>query len=290
MAVETPYVVLFALPTDQATFDAVVHGGMLPDYRRLLVGDGVQDEALNDRCGRLAAAAQDVMAAARQLGAHVVEHATMPDVASIGPSAQVIILVGHWRGSTVLHDDLRAGTEEIVARLAAGGLEGLFDRSAIDDGDFLSHLNDAIDSGAVFGRACADLGQDDSPALKAALGRDVIDEILGAAIVQGNRVELWDGLHDPGTFESALHPQFHGALDLATCNSIVLATLISRRRKAQVRVVHTVESIDPLTCLFAIARTLRRVINTGEGYLNARLVVEAELLAIKRGLKRARRR
>lgn len=286
------YAVLFALPTDRAAFDAVVDGRMLQDYRRLLLRPGESPDAVwHRRYARVAAAAQELTAAARELDATIVARATLDDVRSSSASAQVLIIVGHWRGWTVSDSDLRATADQIRRRLSAGGLDfvGGFDAGA-SRGELMRSINDAIESGEVLTRTNPDVAaMVTSPAVQAALGRDVIDELLGDAIAPGNRVELCDGLHTPDALEAALHPRFAGELEFATCSSIVLATLIGRRRRKRVRVAHTLDLVDPLTCLIAITATFRYLKAEGGTYRNARLAVEAQLTEVRRQLKAEKR-
>ena len=277
--------VLFALPTDRETFDAVARGELLLDYRRLLFRGDTTESVWVNRYQRIAEAARDLMVAAGALNATVVTRATLADVRSASSSHDVLVVIGHWRGWTVFGSDLLADDLDLLARLDRAGMGDLAviaDRKNIRGG-LVRGLNAAIESGALLTKLepaiAASIGH---PAVAAALARDLVDEALGDGITPGNRVELCDGLHTPKDFETALEPGFVGDLDLATCSSVVLATFVKRRRGDSLKVVHTLDLVDPLVCMIAIAATLREVKASGRCYSAARLDVEFQLAELRK--------
>jgi len=284
--------VLFALPTDRKTFDAVVGDELLSDYRQLLLRGDPPEAVWQNRYRRIAAAAQDLIVAAGALNATVVTRATLADVESTSSCHDVVVVIGHWRGWTVSGADLVADDRELLSRLAEAGFDDLI---ALDDrrnirASLVRGLNAAIESGDILRRVEPSVvGGLGNPALAAALGRDLVDEALGAGITPGNRVELCDGLHTPGNFEAALSSDFRGDLDLATCSSVVLAALIKRRRGDSLKVVHTMDLVDPLVCMIAITATLREIGASDQSYAAARLDVESRLAAVRKELSETRR-
>jgi len=279
--------VLFALPTDRAMFDEVARGEVLQDYRSLLLRGSSAEATWLHRYTRVAAAAQELIAVAGDLGASIWTRATLGMVREASAASDVVIVVGHWKGWTVAESDLCADGEDVIGRLADAGLGDMIDVDGRGDSRRVWHaLNAAIENGEMLRRTFPDIAATvEHPSLVAALGRDALDDLLQDQVTRGNRVELCDGLHTPAAFEAALAPGFQGDLDLATCSSVVLATFIGRRRGNAVKIVHTIDLVDPLTCLIAITAALRRMAAYGGPYSRARLDVEAQLIEIKKELR-----
>jgi hypothetical protein len=282
--------VLFALPTDRDTFLAVARGEVLGDYRNLLFRGESAEAVWQERYTRVAEAARDLIAAAADVGT-ATTRATLSDLAVASRGSDVVIVLGHWRGWAVAEADLRMDLHDIAVRFRRAGFGDLLGRKAITSRlEMVRALNAAIEHGELLARTHPDLADGEHPTIKATLGRDILDELLGVGIAPGNRVELFDGLHTPAAFEEALDPGFRGDLDLATCSSIALATLISMRRGRSVQVVHTVDLVDPLLCLITIRGTLCHLLTRGGTYAEARLEIESQLGAVRQELIRERQR
>src|SRR4051812_42539400 len=226
------YALLFALPVDRASFDRVARGELLTDYRGLLFRTAATEPVWDERYSRVAAAAQELIRVATDVEAECVTDATLLDFARVSSRSDVLIVIGHWRGWVVADTDWTGVPFEIQERLTTTGLSMLVPREQPPDRRALTlACNSAIENGtllrAVEPRLAAAIA---NPSLRATLGRDILDQQLEGLLAPGNRIELGDGLHTPSAFEAALHPAFHGVIDLATCSSVALATLIARRR------------------------------------------------------------
>ena len=108
---------------------------------------------------------------------------------------------------------------------------------------------------------------------RAASRRDEIDELFQGLLRPGNRLELWDGLHDKWEVESAIAPEFDGVLDLSACNSSVLANFLNARRGYRFRTVQFPDVVDFLWAATCVKGTLQLVAAGAFGYQEARLAV-----------------
>jgi hypothetical protein len=264
------YAILFGIPVDRTGFDACMRGDVLPDYRRLLLGSAA--ELWDQRYVRIAKAAQDLIDFGTTLQASVFTSATLNDLADASRSCDVLIILAHWRGWEVSDTDIADAIGAVTDRLVDAGIEEFRDTRCLSRRDIARLLNRLIDNGTLLRRlhpTLADVASHE--AIRTALARDVIDETLGAMIVPGNRVELYDGLHTPGAIDDAIAADFRGDIDLSICTSLVLASLISKRRRERVHVVHTVDPIDPLSCCVMIAEAMKVAKAQGRRYSSARL-------------------
>jgi hypothetical protein len=268
--------VLFALPTDRDEFNDVASGRVLRDYGRGLMRGLPTDTVWAGRYVRIVDAIADLCDAVAALEGQAYRAATLCDLTRASASCDIVIIIAHWRGWQVTHDDLAEPPAAVECRLHAAGLGDLLGRRGMSSGELVSTLNQLIETGTLQHRLVPEADAFEPGALLAAtLGRDALDAVLGGAIHPGNRVELYDGLHEPGAIEGAIVPDFSGSLDLATCASLPLATVIKMRRGSRVRVVHTVDAVDPLPCCRMIAAALRFAQQTGESYPAARLTIDA---------------
>jgi hypothetical protein len=272
--------VLFALPLDRAGFDAVVRGEALPDYGRWLLGGNDADHVWERRYHRVAAAARHLADVAAAVDARVHPDATLDALHDASSRHDVLILIAHWRGWVVSEDDFRTDVHAVRDRLRAAAVAILPGLRAptTSPAQLVRALNGVIESGALLTHLAPELAAVETDAVvRATLGRDLLDEVLGDLVVPGNRVELYDGLHSPGAVEAAIDRSFRGEIDLATCTSRALASVISMRRGSAVHIVHTVGNIDPLPCCLLIAAALRHLQACGGPYAAARLFVEEAL-------------
>ena len=272
--------VLFALPTDREEFDAVSSGDALPDYRRGLLRGGSPALVWDRRYARVVEAMDQLRTVVADVGGYAFPMATLADLGAASSTCDTLILIAHWRGWQVSESDLRSDARTIEHRLRHAGLGDLLAAGPVSVRGLVATLNEIVQNGMLLRRIAPELQRPYmNPVLAATIGRDLLDELLVDAIDPGNRVELYDGQYVPGEIEEAIDGEFRGDIDLATCSSVALATLISMRRGGQVHLVHTVDAIDPLPCCLIIAATLRYALRHGVSYADARLTVAEHLRA-----------
>jgi len=273
--------VLLALPADRAQFDAVARGDELPDYGRHLIRGETPAVVWDRRYSRVSAAIGQLTAAASEAGACVVQRARLADLAVASSKSDVLIVVAHWRDWAVSAHDFTANALTVHRRLQTAGfgdITAIPERRTPSLAEIAASLNTAIENGEVVRRCAPDVATGGiNRRLSTTLGRDALDELLGSLIAPGNRVELYGGLHTPGEFDAAIDVNFSGELDLSTCSSFALATLISMRRGSRVSLIHTLDEIDPLPCCLQIAAALSFMAAHGGRYASARLAFQ-ELL------------
>lgn len=275
--------VLFALPTDRAEFDAVSSGEVLPDYGRGLLRGGSPANVWDRRYVRVVEAMDQLRTVVADVGGYAFPTATLADLAEASSTCDTLILIAHWRGWHVSESDLRADAPTIAHRLRHADLGDLLAPGPVSVHGLVATLNEIVQSGVLLRRIAPELQRPYmDPVLTATIGRDLLDELLVDAIEPGNRVELYGGQYVPGEIEEAIDGDFRGDIDLATCSSVALATLISMRRGGQVHLVHTVDAIDPLPCCLIIAAALRYALRHGVSYAEARLTVAERLRAERR--------
>jgi len=277
--------ILFALPIDRSQFDAVARGDRLTDYGVHLLRGEDANAVWDRRYARVAAAATQLRHEALAFGAQLFPMATLRDLTHASASSDAVVLLAHWRGWLVSPHDFRADASAVIDRLGRVGLGDVLRRSTRrrpDVADIAADLNLALEQSTLLERCAPDLalGVPDSR-LRTALGRDLIDERLGPLIVPGNRVELYDGRYTPGEIERALSIDFSGDLDLSTCSSFALATVISMRRGTRLSLVHTTDVIEPIACCIQITAALRYLAAHGGRYASARLAVQEQLEGIR---------
>jgi hypothetical protein len=270
--------VLFGLPTNRMEFDAVAAGRAVPDYGRGLMRGQSAESVWAERYVRVVDTIRDLCETVAAVDGRTYPEATLSDVTSASAWCDTLILVAHWRGWLVAHSDFREPAAAVEHRLRAAGLGDLLARRNMSMSEIVAGLNDVIARGTLQRRLVPEADAYAPGVLLAAtLGRDALDELFGEAIDPGNRVELYDGLHQPGALEGAIVPGFRGTIDLATCASQPLATIIKIRRGTRVQVVHTVDAVDPLPCCRLIGAAMRLAGDTGVGYAAARTTVASAL-------------
>jgi hypothetical protein len=261
--------VLFALPADRRDFDRAARQEVWADYGRLLLGGRPPDQVWTEQYSRIVPAMGELTGAASHCGALIIKRATLADVGIASELCDVVIVVGHWRGWVVSENDFRSDVPTIVRTLHQRCRMVFSDRASA--ADLARDLTTCVENGSLlanYHRRLAHMAV--HPSLRQTLGRDALDEILGELIAPGNRVELYDGLHTPCAFDAAIDGGFRGMIDLATCNSVALATVISMRRGAAVKVVHTLDLVDPWTCCVVLADTFRQLADGRGEYASAR--------------------
>jgi hypothetical protein len=250
-------------------------------YLSTVLGDDGVDAAWNEHYKQVADAAGQLCGLAADLGVSIFRQAGLADLSHASEDHACLILLTHWRGASLSERDLLTAPDALAefAQTSTDPLVQMF--AHVPEGKILEELNHAIESVTLLSflpESMARAGRQ-TPVIGKTLCRDLIDESFYGYLASGNRVELFDGFHAPASVESALAPSFEGEMDLATCNSQALATLLDVRRKYTIRHLHWSNVIHPIPQLVSIAETLKRLGATEGSYIDNRLRLEAELLA-----------
>lgn len=170
---------------------------------------------------------------ARSLGVSVSLRAGLSDVTRATEKGDVVILFAHWKGYEIIFDDLN-GLPDVDALIEATnhhqGRLALWLRSRPRSGaSVLKMLEEALKADLLDTPDVVDLVFE-SALTRHTNRRDQLDELLGVNLRPGNRLELFDGLHDRKSVGEAVSVRFSGWLDLTTCTSAVLADYLLRVR------------------------------------------------------------
>jgi hypothetical protein len=258
-------------------------GATLSDYARFILRGESPSRVWDSRYVRIAEAAEELCGMVTTLDGRAYPAATLADVQRASSSNDVLILIAHWSGWEIVASDFTATSGAVLERLKQAGLWDLVEPWSGSMTDLTRALNELVETGALLKRLEPTIASRPMhPLLVKTMGRDLVDELLAGAIRPGNRVELYDGQHPPDAIEQAIDAGFHGDIDLATCSSLALATLISIRRGSAVHLVHDADVIDPLACCRVIAETLRHADRQGVTYAEARLSIAERLAASAR--------
>ncbi|MBP6892866.1 MAG: hypothetical protein KBC94_00455 [Pseudacidovorax sp.] len=198
-------------------------------------------------------AAADLFATASAAKATIYRCATFADLKAALSSHDAVIVLAHWRGSSVSSLDLLPGwNDRFQALLKWSGPRSDAFRSVRDGWSgssaesFCESLNRAINGGAF--RACFPSGAaqlDMSPLLGAAMSRDIVDQAFDPHLRKGNALELFDGMWSGQAIVGAIPRDFRGTLDLSCCTSSVLATNLRVAYGDALTVISNDESIPP---------------------------------------------
>jgi hypothetical protein len=272
---------LFALPLTREAYDLSVLGRALPDYgaqlRNASDGPAAFWEGSYRHSARWGAALADE---AQALGAHVYRRATLSELSEATSLCRTIILFAHMSGPYFNLGQLPrtvADRHRLMRRLEEHQVVAA-PAEAEDPEAMIEALNNLIRHRRLLPwlpdmiRADAEI----SPTRGEALCRDLLDEWLDGLVTPGNRVELYDGMHTPGSLASAFAPDFAGEVDFAICNSAVVAAVIEMRTGKDVRIGARGVLTVPRPEFFATAQALRLAAG-GTPYLQARALVAAKL-------------
>ena len=268
--------VLIAIPASREEFDTALERIPLPDYFL----DSFPNGASWEQYENIAKAAEALIDVARKLRAGVFGRATLQHVTRATAHYQYVVVCAHWRGARVSPRDLRSNPETIFQRIRQHPALASLQPQSCDEDCVLESLNAAIENLSLLAALPKSLvdAVKRTAAIGEVLSRDVIDKALHPYIAPGNCVELFDRLHTPGEFESALWSGFAGELDLALCTSVALATMLDLRRNNRIPNLYWDCGVDAVPQLGKIAMTLELMAANGGGYIETRLSVEeAEL-------------
>jgi hypothetical protein len=210
---------------------------------------------------------QALAADLRSVGGEVREEATLADIAAATRQSRVVVVMAHWKGAVFEPDDVLNADTATLAHLLAEEPDFHGDAATLrgvrpgDRHRIIECLNEAVAAHADRLLRRPDAGglsveMHRNTALSRA--RSALDSLLANAVVAGERLELFDGLHDVAAVERAVSPSFTGVLDLTTCTSMVLADQLDRARNGAFRTVQFGADLTPALAALALRRTLQR--------------------------------
>lgn len=217
---------------------------------------------------------QRLISRARKLGAKVGSHVTLQALRDATASCRVVILVSHWKGCKLTIDDLLSedkaeyltclkGTTGSASRyleqhLLRDSIVGAISRF-IDSDDPI--LNDPDPNGFTVV----------SDALTVCTERrDTVDALMSGLVKPGNLLELSDGLYTRHVLSEQIDQRFTGVLDVAACNSSVLADYLDRVARGRFRIVQFPDVLDPELSCEALHLTFDLINEHGIAYPIAR--------------------
>jgi len=284
------FAVLFGMPTSQATYRDMASGRWLNDYREVTFRGQSPDDVWLLRYARIVAAAEALIDEATRLDGRVYREATLLDLEEASESATTLIVLAHWKGYVVTASDFKVSASEFIERVrssenitvaALRRMLGNHNRS-MDANSLASMLTLVIKSGELLKVLPEEMEKQTSAStlLREALSRDLVDEALGDVLARGNRIELFDGLHSPLAFSSAINEEFSGEIDLGSCTSQALATYLLLLRPRGIHVVFTRELLDPLPTYITIRHTLADWCRSEKKYGTIRIEAEQALRSL----------
>jgi hypothetical protein len=201
--------------------------------------------------------------------------ATLKHLREATAGCRTVIVLAHWRGASFRARDLLVSPARLVTFIHASSDPVLREFRGLppDPVRIEEALNAAISGNALLQYLPPGAGDSSRLAetLRFALMRDLLDESLGGKIAPGNRLELFDGLHQVDAVEEAIDSGFDGLLDLSMCHSNALAVFIDRRRKGRITSFHWPVAIAPGPQYLLILDTLEELAREGGSYLDHRM-------------------
>jgi hypothetical protein len=257
-----------------------------PDFQQQRLDQRWNEEYFPLVADRLQALANDAQA----LGADVRTHATLVDLNQASASKGIVIVFAHWKGAEVANDDILANRDVFLAQSASDG-------SPLGKWIYIRLLRDARKCGMddILNEALAtSLSSEQTPGIvmledhvtRSARRRDQMDVMFEGSLRPGNRLELYDGLHSKCVVENAIAPTFSGVLDLAACNSTILASFLGGRRQYRMSTVHYPEPLDFLWAAICARGALESMVLHNIDYPGAAFQLTNQLANAVREIER----
>lgn len=271
MALLENLALLIALPTEYQTFsDRLDQSDYLRKYS--LDPESAWQENYSTQ---VAAPLRRLMSRAQALGAEVQPEATLQSLHHATVTRDIVVLFTHWKGSTLavedrLCDDKAAylarlegrpspATRYLTKRLALGTIGETLSEFIESTS---SELEDAHPSGFTVMS---------EPLTVQTERRDWLDERFAGLLQPGNLLELTGGLYSRPKIAEQVDARFTGILDVAACNSSVLADYLDRIARSRFRTVQFPEVLDPALGCEALEITFDVMNEQGLPYLRSRI-------------------
>lgn len=262
---------LLGLPCERIDFDRRLKGS---DYLRRFSMDP-QTSWMSTYQPQVAGPVSELVAHARSLGIAVQTEATLTSVLEATTNREIVILFTHWKGYETVREDFIscdpplflqriASCDEPWARWLADRMRNESVPEAVNS-YIRSEKLDLDDPHPAGFTVLAD------PITLRTERRDRIDALFHELLTPGNLLELADALCSRQAVDEHVASTFKGTLDIAACNSSILADYLERSRRSTFRIVQFPEVLDPeLSCL-ALRLAFDLMAEHSYPYLTARI-------------------
>jgi hypothetical protein len=228
---------------------------------------------------------------ASRLGFAVFWNAGLRELASATQDFKAVVVLSHWKGPGISHDDLvDQDIDKYISFLGGdngGDVAALKARLEALRNPDLKGLTKALSTFLDNESSLNEMLEGEyevvaSPFAQRSANRDALDNMFAGLLRPGNRIELSDGLHDKETVAAAIAPKFDGVLDLTTCTSTYLSDYLGRIARGRFL---SIQFDNPQVAAYAslLLRHTFKLYRSGTSYLNAR---RQALLDLEEVLKR----
>lgn len=244
-------------------------------YRMAHIYGGDAEEAWNAHGAPVAALVNELLSTAKDVGVpFIARRARLDDLtAAAEASANVILMIAHWRGYGVSGADLRPG---IVCHLRGGAmwdlLEAQFEADLLTESE--ASMNLLAQSLDKFVQAVP--GQERAR-------REWLENMAPEHLVPGGCLELSDGYAKPETCAAALPCSWSGLIDLGVCHSVELAVAIKQNRGDR-RCITNEEAKHPDRCLPEMHEALLRLSAESQVYADLKRSIFCTYSKLLKGL------
>lgn len=253
-----------ALPLDREAFFADLNAGFERDYVRGRIRGRRPELVWEEQGMPLAKLCNELAHLAAELGVEIMMTARLSDLANLFRACSVVTIVAHWRGATLVADDILKEPALFLEQLRA--TPSPFCRAIVER--LIPSATERMLSLATAGRRAAALAEllnsiitSERPlpgCVEAARGatviiddlslhsmhRHLLDEALPDLVRPGNRIELRDGFHSAEAVTSTVPRGWSGIIDFAICHSAYLAHQVKAGRPER-RIITNVREVLP---------------------------------------------
>lgn len=260
-----------ALPLEEEDFQArTLTSDWLKKYQMIRTGwrDYYQPEVFGP--------VSKMIAFAEDHGATVCRRAGLAEIRDLSASKKVVILFAHWKGPKASNDDIVSGksVQDFIDRATSDESSlAVWIANRLRVGTSLNVaevLNESLDCVLPINASADGVIVLEDEITRQTARREALDVLFEGLLHPGNRLELWDGLHEKREVAGAISPEFNGVLDLTACNSMVLGRYLSGCFEHR---FHTIELPETVVFLWAapiIQGTLSLMVTGGFDYQEAR--------------------
>lgn len=284
-----------ALPLDEAAVVAAWNNGPYADYvgrgRALRTPQALWGQQLRKSADWV----RKLCEQAKGLGVAVKCDVAAPHLADILRQFRIVTLMAHWRGPGIAGDDVLVDAEAILERIESSDNAigqsiadhlppGWIDivRNRPDEETRRERLAEFLVARIVAGPLLEpeDRGlritADKTTGIR--LNRDSLERWIPGAFRAGNRLELFDGLHDAHAIGALVPLSWAGTFDASNCNSSQLSHYIKQGRCDRTAICNG-EETDPLERTQVVGTVYQLLAQERLSYVDARFKVAEHFAA-----------